>query len=114
MRAASPPCSSQDTVAPAPSSSIASDVKPYEWPVLTRTGLLKVAPASPEKATCTRGGSCAPVYQETATLSPFAPAEAALTGQASIFHLSGLRIFDGDHLPPSNRMMAISRMSSVV
>ena len=56
--------------------------------MLTRAGLPNVAPASAEKATWTRGGSCAPVYQATATLSPLAPAEAALTGQAKGYFTS--------------------------
>ena len=76
--------------------------------MLTRTGLPNVVPLSLENITCTRGVFCAPVYQETATRSPIALAEAALIGQALIFHLSGLGILEADQRSFSSRFDASS------
>ena len=64
--------------------------------MLTITGLVNVAPASDEKTSWTRGLSSASVYQEMATRLSLAAAEAALTGQALISHLSGFRFFGAD------------------
>ena len=104
------PSSSQETKAPLWSSS-AAETCPKEFPVLTRTGLLNVAPPSPEKTSCVRGESWASVYQAIATRLSFAAANAPLTGHALISHLSGFRIFDGNQRPFSKRMVAISRIS---
>src|SRR5579871_4323675 len=111
--APSPPRSSHDTSAP-PASSIATEAYPYDEPVLTVTAFVNEPPESGEKAISTRALSPDAVYHATATFSPFAEIEAAFTGQASTFQLSGKTIFGEVHRPPSKRVTAISRMSSFV
>src|SRR5579862_7647235 len=74
-------------------------------------GFVNVVPPSEENTSCTLGLSSASVYHAMATRLSLAAADAALTGQALISHLSGYRIFDADHFPLSKRSTAISRMS---
>src|SRR5215218_6543819 len=71
-----------------PSASRTTSTRPSTPPSSTRAGVPNVAPASPEKATWTRGRSPSPVNHASATGRPSAATAGPLTGHALICQLS--------------------------